>query len=119
MEDPTKMVACKDRFYWDQGTMMLGNIYMTLHSLMLTFSAVGLILNFYLLPKKEGLLISFDLFDRSEKDFFDDEVTKLLLESCLEKKEEEDAEDLDKEDSGTTVNAINDEEFNKEKLLDQ
>ena len=57
MDDPSQMVNCKDRFYWDQGEMMLGNIYMTLHSFMLTFSAVGLIMNFYILPKKADLLV--------------------------------------------------------------
>ena len=103
MDDPSKMVNCKDRFYWDQGAMMLGNIYMTLHSLMLTFSAVGLIFNFYLLPKKENLLIGFKICDTVDKVDYDDDVTALILESALPKKDEDnDAEDLD--DKGDAIN---------------
>ena len=97
MDDPSQMVNCKDRFYWDQGEMMLGNIYMTLHSFMLTFSAVGLIMNFYILPKKADLLVQYKICDMTDKVTFDEEVESLILESALAKVEEEDKKDEESE----------------------
>ena len=74
-------VICEHQVIWTE-TDTLGSMFMSAHCFVLTFSAITIIRNFYILPKNKGLLVEFK-FNKNPQGSDDDTIENYSRSSSI------------------------------------
>jgi hypothetical protein len=87
LSNPASIMSCVYIFYWEQVGNIWGNMYMTMHSVVLTLSCVFIIRQFYLTPVSMNMIIKYEFRANNSNSFYENASRQLILTSALPEEE--------------------------------